>query len=130
VLFEVYKKAVAELGNPCMMYTDIVLPYNSRLPNPQHFCPQCGNKVSLEVQITERVLSMENTANSRLLLMDFGSLLVFTCVGSCDGSTEECIVAQYEIDAITDEEIKKLEKQNKNKKKKERKKAKQHSKSK
>jgi hypothetical protein len=103
VFFEVYKKAVSELGNPCMMYTDVALLYNSRMPNPQHFCSKCGSKVSLEMQITEKVLSMEGNSDSGLLLMDWGSLLVYTCVASCDESTEECVVVQYETDAIGDE---------------------------
>jgi hypothetical protein len=67
---------------------------------------------------------MESNSDSRLLFMDWGSLLIYTCVASCNESTEECIVAQYETDAINDEEVKKLKQLNKNKKKKERKKSK------
>jgi hypothetical protein len=83
-----------------MLYTDIPLLYNNRLPNPQHLCSKCGSKVSLEMQITEKVLSMDSNSDSQLLLMDWGSILVYTCVASCDQGTEECIVVQYETEAI------------------------------
>jgi len=61
---------------------------------------------------------MENNPNSKLLLMDWGSIMIYTCVASCSQSNEECVVVQYEIDAINDEDIKKLKKVKKNRKKK------------
>jgi hypothetical protein len=56
--------------------------------------------------------------------MDWGSIMIYTCVASCHLSQEECVVVQYEIDAIADEDIKKLKKTKKNRKKKEGKKSK------
>lgn len=50
--------------------------------------------------------------------MDWGSIMVYTCLSSCSESEEECVVVQYEIDAIGYEDIKKLNKHKKNKKKK------------
>ena len=61
---------------------------------------------------------MDNDPNSKLLQMDWGSIMVYTCLSSCLESEEECVVVQYEIDAIGYEDIKKLNKHKKNKKKK------------
>lgn len=53
--------------------------------------------------------------------MDWGSIMVYTCGGSCKESGEECVVVQYETDAIRDEDVRKLKKRNKNRRKKDRK---------
>jgi hypothetical protein len=55
----------------------------------------------------------------KLVGNDWGSLLIFTCSKSCPESTEECLVVQYETDAIQDTEVSALKKRNKNKKRKE-----------
>lgn len=44
--------------------------------------------------------------------------MVFTCSNSCVNSTEECVVVQYEVDAVKDEEVNALRKRQKNKKRK------------
>lgn len=47
--------------------------------------------------------------------------MVFTCSNSCLESVDECVVVQYELDAIKESEISALKKRQKNKKRKERK---------
>lgn len=47
--------------------------------------------------------------------------MVFTCGNSCRESEEECVVVQYEVDAVKDEEVQALRKRQKNKKRKEQK---------
>lgn len=44
--------------------------------------------------------------------------MVFTCSNSCVNSMEECVVVQYEVDAVKDEEVNALRKRQKNKKRK------------
>jgi hypothetical protein len=66
----------------------------------------------------------------RLLLMDWGSAMVFTCVASCDRGSEEYIEVQYEVDAVSDEDLQKLKRSQKNKQKKQKRKEKSHSKEK
>ena len=118
--FEEYKKIMAEINGPAMLYTNQPIPYNSLPLNPRHQCKYCGSLLSLEVQITEKVLLLESTnPDSKLLLLDWGSMMIYTCVGSCKEGSEECVVAQYELEAIKEEEIRKLKKKKKNKKKKE-----------
>jgi hypothetical protein len=53
--------------------------------------------------------------------LDWGGLFVFACSNSCAESAEECVVVQYEVDAIKDEEVHALRKRQKNKKRKEQK---------
>lgn len=77
-----------------MLYTDTPLPYNSQPLNHKHFCV-CGSKLKLEVQVTEKILVMDSkNPNSRLFLMDWGSLMVYTCSASCSESAEEQIILQ------------------------------------
>ena len=54
----------------------------------------------------------------KLIDLDWGGLFVFTCSNSCAQSSEECLVVQYEADAVKDNELKALKKRNKNKKRK------------
>ena len=76
---------MSELNGPSMLYTNQPILYNSQPLNPRHQCKYCGNKLSLEVQITEKVLLIEsNKPESKLLMLDWGSLMMFTCVGSCE----------------------------------------------
>jgi hypothetical protein len=75
--------------------------------------------MGLEIQITEKVLLLESlNPESKLIELDWGSLLIFTCQGSCAGGKQECVLPQYEKDPIKEDEIKKLKKKKKNKKKK------------
>jgi hypothetical protein len=125
-IFEAYKKTMAELNRPCMLYSDVPLPYNKRAVRPPHNCRHCGGKVGLEAQITERVLSMGR--DPQLLYMDWGSVLLFTCVASCDRGTEECVEVQFEVDAVTEDDLRKLKRSQKNKKKKQKRRMKSQSK--
>jgi hypothetical protein len=106
---------MAQLDGPVLLYTNIPIPYNSQPLNPRHFCPHCNSKLTLELHLTEKILSMA----PKLLNMDWGSLLVYTCAESCLASLEECVVVQYEADAIRDTEVAALRKRQKNKKRKE-----------
>lgn len=64
-----------------MLYSNIVIPYN-RIPlNPRHQCKFCGMKLELEVQITEKLLGANK--NKMLALLDWGSLFIYACTGSC-----------------------------------------------
>jgi hypothetical protein len=117
VVFEEYKKVMSELDGPVLLYSNIPVPYNSQPINPHHFCKHCHAKLSLELQLTEHLLSL----NQKLLRLDWGSLFVFTCSNSCPESCEECVVVQYEVDAVKDEEVSALRKRQKNKKRKEQK---------
>lgn len=87
-----------ELEGPVLMYSNIPIPYNNQVINPKHFCKACNSKLSPELQLTEKLLLL----NQKLLRLDWGSLMVFTCSNSCQQSDEECVVVQYEIDAIKD----------------------------
>lgn len=99
-VFEEYKKIMGQLDGPILLYTNIPIPYNSQPLNPRHFCPHCNSKLTLELHLTEKILSLEKVP--KLLNMDWGSLLVYTCTESCLASLEECVVVQYEADAILD----------------------------
>ena len=68
------------------------------------------------------------SVSPRLVGLDWGTLLIFTCSKSCPGSTEECLVVQYETDAIQDSEVSALKKRHKNKKRKEKSKSKKEKK--
>jgi hypothetical protein len=50
----------------------------------------------MELQLTENILNI----NSKLIRLDWGSFMVFTCSSSCLDSIDECVVVQYELDAI------------------------------
>ena len=63
----------------------------------------------------------QKNPNSRLFLMDWGSLMLYTCGSSCNESKSEEVFLQYEEEAIKEDEIKKLKKKRKNKKKSEKK---------
>jgi hypothetical protein len=71
----------------------------------------------MELQLTQNILNI----NEKLIRLDWGSLMVFTCSNSCLESVDECVVVQYELDAIKESEISALKKRQKNKKRKERK---------
>lgn len=44
---------------------------------------------------------MDDRPESLLLGMDWGSIFVYTCSASCAKSSEEEVVVQYEIDAVS-----------------------------
>lgn len=71
-----------------------------------------------ELQITEKMLLL----SPRLVSQDWGALLIFTCSKSCKESLEECVIVQYEADAIQDSEVSVLKKRQKNKKRRKNKK--------
>lgn len=60
--------------------------------------------------------------------LDWGSLIVFTCSKSCQESIEECVVVQYEADAVKDSEVSALKKKQKNRKRKDKSKQKKEKK--
>ena len=78
-MFEEYKKVMKELEGPILMYSNIPIPYNNQVINPKHFCKACNSKLSPELQLTEKLLLV----NQKLLRLDWGSLMVFTCSNSC-----------------------------------------------
>ncbi len=69
-----------QIDSPVLLYSNIPIPYNNQHVNPKHFCKFCKTKLSLELQLTERLLSL----NQKLLRLDWGSLMVFTCANSCN----------------------------------------------
>ena len=114
-IFEQYRKVMKALEGPILLYSNIPIPYNTQPINPQHFCQHCKTKLSLQLQITEKMLLL----SPKLVNMDWGSLFVFTCSNSCPKSLEQCVVIQYETDAIKEQEIGALKKRQKNRKRKE-----------
>jgi len=67
------------LQNPIMLYSNVPVPYNSLPLNPKHFCKGCNSKLSMEVQLTEQLLLI----NKNLVILDWGSLMIYTCTASC-----------------------------------------------
>lgn len=96
-VFEQYVKVIKTLNNPIMLYSNIPVLYNENPLNPKHHCKHCNNKLQLELQLTEKVLLFHKS----LAILDWGSIFVYACAASCQESEEECVVLQYEFDAIS-----------------------------
>lgn len=67
------------INNPVLIYSNIPVSYNKSPLNPKHICKHCNMKLSLEFQLTEKVLLF----NKILAMLDWGSIFVYTCTGSC-----------------------------------------------
>lgn len=44
-VFEHYKKVMREIQSPCMLYTNVSIPYNKEPIHPKHVCAKCGSKL-------------------------------------------------------------------------------------
>ncbi len=107
-----------DLDGPIVLYSNLPIHYNKDPINPRHQCRYCKAKMVPELQITEKMLLL----SPRLVSQDWGALLIFTCSNSCKESIEECVIVQYEADAIQDSEESVLKKRQKNKKRRKNKK--------
>lgn len=81
-IFEQYIRIIKQLNNPVMIYSNIPIPYNKSTLNPKHTCKHCGNKLELEIQLTEKVLLFSKS----LAMLDWGSVFVYACTASCKES--------------------------------------------
>lgn len=62
-------------------------------------CRHCRGPMAFEMQILPTILNhlqLFNTNRNHEDLLEFGTVLIYTCRGSCDKSTEECVVVQQE----------------------------------